>query len=166
MENTRESAPVVVGIDGSKTSVRAATWAAEEASDNDSVLKLLHVIDAGRDDREIAMAEAKHALNEAWEAVVATGLPVKVESDIVEGDAAARLVEASRSARMICIGHKGIGDSKPERRGATAAEVARTADCTVAVIRHRKERSPFHQWGRRRPRRNSGLAFGPANCPR
>lgn len=147
MENVIEDAGrVVVGVDGSKTSVRAAMWAAEEAGEHDSELMLLHVIDASRDGHETAMAEARHALNEAWEAVVDTGLPVKVASDIVEGDAAARLVEASRSARMICIGHKGIGDSKPERRGATAAEVARTADCTVAVIRHRKERSPFHQW--------------------
>ena len=57
-----------------------------------------------------------------------------------------QLVEASRSARMVCVGHKGTDDSEPERRGATAAQVAQTAFSTVAVIRHRKERSPFHQW--------------------
>lgn len=144
-ENHRD-APVVVGVDGSKAAVRAALWAADEAVGQGSALLLIHVIDPDRDDQEAAMAEARHVVTEAWEAVVATGKPVKVESDIVNGDAAVQLVEASRSAGMVCVGHKGIDDSDPERRGNTAAQVAQTAFSTVAVIRHRKERSPFHQW--------------------
>ena len=53
--------------------MRAAIWAADEAVGQDSALMLMHVIDPGRDDHETAMAEARHVLNEAWEAVVATG---------------------------------------------------------------------------------------------
>ena len=146
MKDIVGNAPIVVGIDGSKAAVRAALWAADEAVGQDSALLLIHVIDPDRDDQEAAMAEARHVVTEAWEAVVATGKPVKVESDIVNGDAAVQLVEASRSAGMVCVGHKGIDDSDPERRGTTAAQVAQTAFSTVAVIRHRKERSPFHQW--------------------
>ncbi len=145
MENSG-NAPIVVGIDGSKTAVRAAVWAADEAVGQDSTLLLLHVIDAGTDNQETAMAEARHVLTEAWEAVVATGKPVKIESDIRHGDAAVQLVEASRTARLICVGHKGIHDSGKGQRGDTATRVVQTATGTVAVIRHRKEPSPFHQW--------------------
>ena len=146
MTNNPGNAPVIVGVDGSKTAVRAALWAAEEAAGQDSTLLLLHVIDPGRDDQEIAMAEARHVLSEAREAVVASGKPVKIESDILHGDPALQLVEASRTARMVCVGHKGTHNSASGQRGATATQVAQTASSTVAVIRHRKEPSPFHQW--------------------
>lgn len=146
MTEVAGSPPVVVGIDGSKTAVRAALWAVDEAIKSDSVLLLLHVVDPGREDQETAMAEGRHVLTEAWEAVVATGKPVKLESDTVHGEAAQQLVEASRRARMVCVGHKGTHNSGRGRRGATANQVAQTAFTTVAVIRHRKEPSPFHQW--------------------
>ena len=144
-ENHRD-APVVVGIDGSKAAVRAALWAVDEAVRHETTLLLVHVIGPASDDRETSVAEAGSVLTDAWEAVVATGKPVKVESDIVHGDAALQLVKASRVARMVCLGHKGTHDSAPGRRGATAIQVAESAFSTVAVIRHRKERSPFHQW--------------------
>ncbi len=85
-------------------------------------------------------------LNEAWDAVVATGKSVKIESDIAHGDAALRLVEESGRAGMVCVGHKGKHDSGPGRRGSTAVQVARSALTTVAVVRHRKLPSPVHQW--------------------
>ena len=53
MTNNPGNAPVIVGVDGSKTAVRAALWAAEEAAGQDSTLLLIHVIDPGRDDQEM-----------------------------------------------------------------------------------------------------------------
>ena len=52
------------------------------------------------------------------------------------------LVEASRSAAMICVGWKGVTHSRRERSGSTAAGVARTAHSAVAVIR-RRHANPF-----------------------
>jgi nucleotide-binding universal stress UspA family protein len=146
MAENHRNAPIIVGVDGSKTAVRAAIWAADEAIGQDTTLLLVNVVDADRDDQETAMAEARHVLTEAWEAVVASGKPVKIETDILHGDAAIQLVEASGTARMVCVGHKGTHDSGQGRRGATATQVAQTATSTAAVIRHRKEPSPFHQW--------------------
>jgi len=52
------------------------------------------------------------------------------------------LVEAPRSAPMICVGWKGVTHSRRERSGSTAAGVARTAHSAVAVIR-RRHANPF-----------------------
>ena len=77
-------------------------------------------------DQDEVMAEARHALTEAWDAVLGAGKPVKIESDILHGDAAQRLVGASRGARMLCVGHEGADDSAPDHRGTTASQVAKT----------------------------------------
>ena len=147
MTNGLDSRPVVVGIDGSKAAVRAAVWAADEAVDTDSTLLLLHVVDPQRGDQDEVMAEARHALREAWDAVLGAGKPVKIESDILHGDAAQRLVGASRGARMLCVGHKGADDSAPDHRGTTASQVAKNASCTTVVVRARKKPSPCSfQW--------------------
>ena len=92
------------------------------------------------------MAEARHVVSEAREAVVASGKPVKIESDIIHGDPALQLVEASRSAGMVCVGHKGTHDSTSGQRGATAAQVAQTASSTVGGNTAQERTSPFHQW--------------------
>jgi nucleotide-binding universal stress UspA family protein len=147
MTEAHDSRPVVVGVDGSKAAVRAAVWAADEAVDTDSTLRLVHVVDPSRDDQDAAMAEGRHSLHEAWEALLAAGKPVKIESDIAYGDAAQRLADASRNARMVCVGHKGAHDSAPCHRGATASQVAENASCTAVVVRHRKEPSPYrYEW--------------------
>jgi nucleotide-binding universal stress UspA family protein len=147
MTDAFDSRPVVVGIDGSKSAVRAAVWAADEAIDTDSTLLLLHVVDPRRDDQHAAMAEARHVLRQAWDAVLGAGKPVKIDSDILHGDAASGLVNASRSARVVCVGHKGTHDSAPGHRGATASQVAEDASCTTVVVRHRKKPSPYrYEW--------------------
>ena len=63
-----------------------------------------------RDDQDAAMAEARHVLREPWDAVSGRGKSVKIESDILHGDAAQRLLGASRGNRMVCVGHKGVHD--------------------------------------------------------
>jgi nucleotide-binding universal stress UspA family protein len=139
---------VVVGIDGSKAALRAAIWAADEALDRDNTLRLLHVVDPRDSDQEAAMAEARHMLAKAAEAVASTVEQVKVETDIVHGNPAAQLVNASRTARIVCLGYKGGRHSAHRRhRGAIASEVAKIASCTAVVVRRRKQPPPYsHQW--------------------
>lgn len=138
--------PVIVGIDGSKSALQAALWAAEEAIYRDCTLQLLHVVEPGRTDHEKAMAEARSMLDVVWEAVETSGKPVKLETFIAHGEAARCLVEASHAAAVVCVGHRGAHDSPPGKRGATARTVALSASSTVTVVRHRKDASPFHQW--------------------
>jgi nucleotide-binding universal stress UspA family protein len=125
MDHSSPSAPVIVGIDGSTASLRAALWAVDEAVSRDTPLRLVHVIPASGHDLDEALADARDVLYTAWTEVEATGKPVKIESDIVHGDPGQALVEASRTAQLVCVGSKGTHDSPRGRRGSTAARGSR-----------------------------------------
>lgn len=143
------SAPVAVGIDGSKSALRAALWAADEAISRDTSLRLVHVIDAGRDeDSDDALASARHVLHAAWEAVSATGKPVKLETEILHGSPGETLIQYSSRCALICLGHKGTHDSPPGDRGATVGAVVRAARSSVAIVRRRANHSDpsYRRW--------------------
>jgi nucleotide-binding universal stress UspA family protein len=84
----------------------------------------------------------------AWDAVAATGKPVKLESEILNGDAAEALVRASAHCALMCLGHTGTHDSPPGDRAATVGAVIREAHSSVAIVRRRADRSnpSFHHW--------------------
>lgn len=147
-KSSSPSLPIVVGIDGSKFARRAAFWAAEEAVSRQVPLRLIFVVEADEADPDVATAEAAGALRSVAEALNASGLQVKVETDILQGDPVDVLAEASRSAGLICLGWKGTHDSGPGRRGSTAALVTQAAECSVAVVhrRHAREAVGPHRW--------------------
>lgn len=148
MTNRSIDGPVLVGIDGSKHAVRAALWAVPEAIARDVPLRLVCVIDpnAKHLDREFETAEK--VLHEAWVVAESTGLPVKVESVILQGDPAEELANASREAQLICVGSRGVGDSKAHTDGSTAAVLAKTAASPVAIVRRRRSEQPlpYDRW--------------------
>ncbi|MCB0943960.1 MAG: universal stress protein, partial [Mycobacterium sp.] len=77
---------------------------------------------------------AEAAIREAVTAVEATERPVKVETEIVEGRPTATLLEASRSAAMLCVGAVGIRHLEHNRVGSTAAALVADAHCPVAIV--------------------------------
>jgi nucleotide-binding universal stress UspA family protein len=133
-------ASIIVGVDGSKAAVRAAIWAIDEAVSRDIPLRLVHVLPQHADanlhshevDRDYARAE--RITHQAWTAVEATGEPVKLEMEILRGEPASMLAQASRSAAMVCVGWTGRSQSLRTDLGSTASALARTAHCPVAVI--------------------------------
>lgn len=143
------SAPVMVGIDGSTASVRAALWAADEAAARDTVLHLVYVVDPARaGDLDQAMADARQAILRATEAIIDGDEHVKLESEILQGNPILELAHTARHAALLCVGHKGSKDSAPLRRGSTASSLARIAPTSVAVIRRRRAPSAArpHRW--------------------
>ena len=133
---------VVVGIDGSRTAVGAALWAVDEAVSRDIPLRLVYAIepsDQARVDPHSAahdLATAEIAVRYAFTAVEATEKPVKIEVEILQGRSPKRaLLEASQSAAMICVGSMGFKHATQGRIGSTAAAVANSAHCPVAIIR-------------------------------
>ncbi len=126
---------VVVGIDGSKAAIRAALWAVDEAVSRDAPLRLLYATEqAGTAEREPAAAEA--AIRQAIKAIHAAGKPVKIETEVAGGPAIGSLISASASAAMVCVGAVGLRHFRPGRVGSTAAALAISARCPVAIIRH------------------------------
>lgn len=142
-------APVMVGVDGSTASVRAALWAADEAAARDTALHLLYVVDPDRvDDIDDAMAMAHLGIHRAWEEIVACDKHVKLESEILQGNPVVELADAARRSSLLCVGHKGMKDSASMPRGSTATSLARSAPTSVAVVRRRHTHRPptFHRW--------------------
>ncbi|WP_236737227.1 universal stress protein [Mycolicibacterium llatzerense] len=136
----------MVGIDGSKHALRAARWAALEAASQDTALRLVYVIDADDADRQANIDRAQHALHKAWEAVTDTHIDVKLESEILSGSPAECLAEESRRASMVCVGDRGTHDMPDASRGSTAAQLARNAPGTVAIIRRTHRDFDHRKW--------------------
>lgn len=140
--------PVMVGIDGSKTARRAALWAIDEAIARDVPLCLVHVVGRGAGGGHAGVAHAEHVLHMAWKAVTDTGKSVELETEIIEGDPAQALIDASARSALMCLGHKGTHDSSSEKRGATAAAVLRDAQSPVAMVRRCADHTDpsYHRW--------------------
>jgi nucleotide-binding universal stress UspA family protein len=126
---------VVVGVDGSKAAMRAALWAVVEAVDRRVPLCLLYALDQDDPGAATRRADAEIAAHTVSAAVEASGKPVKIEIDITEGPPVGTLVRASRSAAMVCVGAVGFSHFQTGRVGSTAAALAVSAHCPVAIIR-------------------------------
>ncbi len=140
MGNLHRNAPVVVGIDGSSTGVRAALWAVDEAVSRGVPLRLMSAIDpAGSvlEDEAHRLATAEIAVRYAFTAVEATERPVKLEVEIVQDNPRTALIRASMSATMICVGDVGFGHFTDSHVGSTAKTLAAHAHCPVAIVRDR-----------------------------
>ena len=135
---------VVVGIDGSQSAVDAALWAIGEAVERDVPLRLVYVVEpTGRaqidpHDEARRMAAAQLAVRDAQTSVASTERPVKTEVEILQGRPVQALLEASRSARMLCVGARGLRHATHGRIGSTAAALSATAQCPVAIVRSPK----------------------------
>lgn len=145
MQHLDSSPPsVVVGIDGSRAAVDAALWAVDEAVSRNIPLRLVYAIepsDIARLDAQVAaheLATAEIAVRHAFVAIESTEKPVKIEVEILQNRSSTRaLLEASRSAAMICLGSSGLKHATQGRVGSTAAAVAAQAHCPVAISRGR-----------------------------
>lgn len=138
---------IVVGIDGSPAAVDAALWAVDQAVDRDIPLRLVYVIDADDEggvdphDQARQLATAEVAVRYALTALESTEQPVKIEVEILRGRPVQTLLEAARSAVLLCLGARGLKHSTHGRIGSTAAAVSATAHCPVAIVRaHRPHR--------------------------
>lgn len=134
MGDRRSSHAVVVGIDGSPAARNAAIWAAGEAADRKLPLQLVYVIGGDPSVPSDPEAAASSALSDALEAVQTTAVEVAVETAVRHGNPLATLIELSHSAAMVAVGSAGVAHTC-HRAGSTAAALAGSAGCPVAVIR-------------------------------
>jgi nucleotide-binding universal stress UspA family protein len=139
------SRPVVVGVDGSEESLRAAEWAALEARRRSSLLRIVsapavvprvhayHVSPA-----EIAVVlrgMAARALEAAITRTeeVAPGLPV--ETGLLFGPPALAVTESGSDASMLVVGARGAGGFAAMVFGSVSRYAATRASCPVVVVR-------------------------------
>ncbi|MGW2491491.1 universal stress protein [Streptomyces sp. NPDC001606] len=136
--------PLVVGVDGSDSSLRALDWAADEALRHGLPLRLVHAslweryegalpsVDPGRPAEQVM---AEHVVASAAERAERRAPGVKVTTDIVPQDAATALVHESDLAALLVTGSRGRGQLAAMLLGSVGLTVAGQARCPVVVVR-------------------------------
>ena len=162
---------ILVGVDGSAASDAAVRWATREAILRDELITLLHVVapviaswpegpmqanfakwqkesagDVIEQARKTVCAEVGEAPPE-----MRTGVLYSRYSHVVP-----TLIDASKQARMVVAGSRGMGAVGPVPMGSVSTGLVHHAHCPVAVIRG-EEASAFNQ--------NAGVLVGIDGSP-
>ncbi|MFC4149466.1 universal stress protein [Micromonospora mangrovi] len=144
--------PVVVGVDGSPSSLVAAEHAAQAASRRSRPLHLvhgyLHPLGYGvplnpYDLGVPAPTEEAQKMLEQTAADLVTRHPgLTVEVRQVAGGPGAALVEESRRADLVVVGSRGVGGFAGLLLGSVSAQVALHAHCPALVVRPAEQPIP------------------------
>jgi nucleotide-binding universal stress UspA family protein len=136
---------VVVGVDGSAQAALAATAAADLAVRHKLPLRIVHVfswpvlyppflpasVAVQTDPREVS----RQLVDAAAKAVATTHPGLEVETRLVDGYAPAALVDESRRAVFLVVGHRGRGGFAELLAGSVGVHVTTHARCPVLVVR-------------------------------
>jgi nucleotide-binding universal stress UspA family protein len=141
--------PIVAGVDGSSSSLRAAHWAADEATRRRVPLRLVYAANAslaaytggfGSTDRflEALNAEGRLRLTEVRTEILAAHPGADVQVHLDDGAGVPSLLQESKTARLVVLGSRGLGGFTGMLVGSTAVALVAHGHCPVAVIRGRK----------------------------
>lgn len=135
---------IVVGVDGSEASVRALRWAVEEARLRNARVRAVHAWSyphvstyhqAVRALSAPLAEEAEATLDRAVREGAAGAAGVEIEQVVVEGPAAAALVDASSDASLLVVGSRGLGGFSGLLLGSVSHQAASHASCAVVIVR-------------------------------
>ncbi|MDA3625174.1 universal stress protein [Saccharopolyspora oryzae] len=132
------SGRVVVGVDGSPTSLAVAMWAVDEAE-----LRNAEQV------RFVVVIGDRRAADEAWQAVGAVEdrfasnrSDLEITSEVAHGAPADVLIERSDDAELIVVGSRGRSALAATLLGSVSAKVAAHARCPVVVVREHRSSGP------------------------
>ena len=133
---------VVVGVDGSKSSVAALRGAAQIASHFDATLVALVAWQMPPFEGTYPIGyspegDAQRILEEAEAGAFEGTLPERYERSFVGQPPVAALIEASRDADLVVVGTRGHGGVVGMLLGSVSAAVAQYAHCPVLIHRPR-----------------------------
>jgi nucleotide-binding universal stress UspA family protein len=137
---------IIVGTDGSRHSLRAVEWAADEAVLRGSSLRIVHAVapwlyDQNVDPRLLAvrgwlLAGGEECLGMAVEAARARAADLDVCGEMVAGGASRTLLDQARNASLIVLGSHGVGTVAGLLLGSTALQVVAHTPGPAVVVRH------------------------------
>ena len=140
---------VVVGVDGSAESVTALKWAADYAAATGAtitaVLSWHYPAQVGPAPVGVApkpvtdevRAHMQETLDKALTEVFGTSTPANVQTKLDYGHPAAVLVDESREADLLVVGHRGHGAFTGMLVGSVSMHCVTNAACPVVVVRGR-----------------------------
>ncbi|PWI20285.1 universal stress protein [Streptomyces sp. Act143] len=145
--------PVVVGVDGSEPSLRAADWAADEAALRGVPLRVVYACrwdryegaalarDLGRQSAEVLPQDVVAG---ATRRVQARRPELKVTGDVVFEEPEYTLVREGRNASVLVVGTRGRSGLAEALLGSVSLTVAAHADCPVIVLRGNHDTKAAH----------------------
>ncbi len=148
--------PLVVGIDGSDSSLEAVDWAVDEAARHGLPLRLVYAsrwerYEGGRpsfrSDRPAEVLMAEHIAASCAQRARLRNPAVKVSSEVLPDDATSALLHAGHEAFALVTGSRGRSEIAGTLLGSVSLTVAARAVCPVVVIRGR-ERNLQGSFGR------------------
>jgi nucleotide-binding universal stress UspA family protein len=141
--------PVVVGVDGSPSSLQAVDWAVEEAGLRHRALRVLcaygwpwndlpldvEPMMATRSTRQAAERVVAEAVDRARELAVKLAPELDITTELSADMPAAALIEASRQAAVVVVGSRGLGGFEGLLAGSVSTQLASHAHSPVVVTR-------------------------------
>ncbi|WP_405577222.1 universal stress protein [Streptomyces sp. NBC_01092] len=136
--------PLVVGVDGSDSSLQAVDWAVDEAARLGLSLRLVYAslweryegtrpsFSAGRPAEEVM---AEHIAASCAERAGLRNPEVKVSSEVLPSDAVSALLHAAHESSALVTGSRGRGEIAGSLLGSVSLTVAARAVCPVIVVR-------------------------------
>jgi nucleotide-binding universal stress UspA family protein len=135
---------IVVGIDGSDTARRALRWAIEEGRVRRAEIEVVHAwqlpyavghpFTIAALDPETMEAAASRLLDVTVDEEDTSGLARPPIRTLVDGGAAAAILERARDANVVVVGSRGLGGFSGLLLGSVSHQVAHHAGCPVVVI--------------------------------
>ncbi|KAA1422401.1 universal stress protein [Mumia zhuanghuii] len=140
---TDDTAPVLVGIDGSDHSIRALHWAVAYARAVGAPLSAVGVIP-----EDLAASEAADEVEESLVAeargILEADGALTYDVNVHPGKPVEQLVRASEGARAVVMGSQGHGTIADLVVGSVSQHVARHAACPVVVVREQERPDADH----------------------
>ncbi|MFE9650327.1 universal stress protein [Streptomyces sp. NPDC006365] len=136
--------PLVVGVDGSESSLQAVDWAVDEAARLGLSLRLVHAslweryegvdlaYDLGRPSEQ-QMAES--IIRTSGQRARLRNPDVKVSADVLAEDPEGALLREARNATALVTGQRGRGQVADLLLGSVSLTMAAQAHCPVVVVR-------------------------------
>ena len=143
--NVSDPQRIVVGMDGSPTSIDALQWAAGQATLLKGTIEVIVAWDwykavgwyvpvlVGLDPE----GDAKHVLEECLTDIRAEWPDLSIRGRLAEGSPSPILVEASKDAALLVVGSRGHGEFAGMLLGSVSEYCATHAHCPVLVYRDR-----------------------------
>ncbi|WP_137231158.1 universal stress protein [Streptomyces sp. BPSDS2] len=137
-------APLVVGVDGSESSLQAVDWAADEAARHAIPLRLVYAslweryegaVPSGGLDRPAARILAENIVGAAAQRALVVAPGLTVSTDVLAEDAAGALLGEGTSAAAVVVGSRGRGQLASLLLGSVSLVVAARSACPVVVVR-------------------------------
>ncbi len=141
----REAGPlatrVVVGVDGSPSSIRALLWAADEAQQRRVLLQVVsawqpHLLGGPEGTPDLAtVRDRRRVLGGLIVERLGERPGIDVVVDVVRGSPAPVLLEAAEESALLVLGHRGRGGFEGLQLGSVGLHCVMHASCPVAIVK-------------------------------